>query len=134
MLLDDAAANASLASSYGAARDTSNSPVHLELALFHGDPAAGGTELEADGGYVPLTVDNDATTWPDAPADRAITSAVLDWPAATGEYSDTVTHALIRDADTGVGWDTGRLAAEISISEAGQFVRAQVTVYDGGDA
>lgn len=127
-LLSVAARNASLAMSYGAGRGSS-APASLEVALFVGDPANGGTELAADGGYAPVTVPNDATTWPDAPTDGAITSTTLTYPTATGAWSDVATHFLIRDATTGDEWDSGQLADDISVDVAGTVTTVALTVF-----
>jgi hypothetical protein len=129
---DDVACNTSLALRYGASKGAL-APTTLSIELWHGDPALpGSAELGPDGGYVPLEVPNDATTWPDAPDGRAITSADLEWPAATGEYSDTATYFLIRDLDTGAAWDSGRLADEVSITQADQQVKGPITVFYTG--
>lgn len=104
-------------------------PTTLEIALFSGDPTNGGTELTSAGGYERLVVPNDATTWPDAPADGSITSAVLEFAVSTDAWSDTANFFQIYDADTGDAWDSGELADEVSVNEADVPVPGQITVY-----
>lgn len=127
-LVSVVARNASLAMSYGALAG-SEAPTSLEVALFSGDPTNGGTELAADGGYVRLVVANDATTWPDAPADGAITSAPLEFATPTDAWSDTADFYLLLDAVTGDEWDSGQLDDEISVDVAGTYVAITPTVY-----
>lgn len=118
-LLSVEAQNASLAMSYGAAKGTS-APANLEVALFDGDPANGGTELTSAGGYEAVTVPNDATTWPDAPADGEIVSAPIVFPTSTAAWSATALYWLIRDAATGDWWDAMPLPDEgITVPVAG---------------
>lgn len=122
------ARNASLAMSYGAARGSS-APDNLEVALFVGDPANGGTELAATGGYAAATVANDGTTWPDAPADGAVTSDLVEFAASSAAWADSPTHFLIRDGDTGDEWDSGLLADPVVVLGAGVVVRVALTVF-----
>lgn len=127
-LVSVAARNASLAMSYGADKG-SLAPVSLEIALFNGDPTNDGTELTSDGGYERLVVDNDATTWPDAPADGSISSAVLFFATPTGAWSDTADFAQVSDADTGDVWDSGPLDDEVDVNEADTSVAIQLSIY-----
>lgn len=127
-LVSVVARNASLAMSYGALAG-SEAPTSLEVALFAGDPTLGGTELTSDGGYVRLVVANDATTWPDAPADGSITAAQLEFAVSTDAWSDTASFFLLLDAVTGDEWDSGPLDDEIAVDSTGVIVRIQPTVY-----
>jgi len=127
-LVDIAARNASLAMSYGADRG-SLAPTSLGIALFVGDPDNGGVELDSDGGYARAVVDNDATTWPDAPDGGGITSAVISFATSTGAWSDTADSFLIYDADTGDKWDSGRLGDQITVDTADTDVTVQITVF-----
>ena len=127
-LVSVAARNASLAMSYGAGKGSS-APSQLEVALFHGDPANGGVELDSDGGYARVVVDNDGTTWPDAPADGAVTSSAISFATATGAWSDTADCFQIYDASTGDAWDSGRLSDEVSVDTAGTVITVELTVY-----
>lgn len=127
-LVSAAAQNASLAMSYGGAKGSS-APTTIEVALFVGDPANGGTELAATGGYAAPTFNNDATTWPDAPADGSITSALLMIATSTGAFSGVADYFLIRDASTGDEWDSAPLTSPITVAEAGVIVQVQLTVY-----
>lgn len=128
MLVSVEARNASLAMSYGALAG-SEAPVSLEVALYVGDPANGGAELAATGGYVAAVVDNDVVTWPDAPADGSITSAPIVFATSSAAWADTATHWLIRDADTGDEWDCGVLNDPIAVTAASVIVRPSLTVY-----
>lgn len=127
-LVSVAAQNASLAMSYGASHG-SLAPDNLEVALYVGDPANGGTELSATGGYVAVTVANDGATWPDAPADGAITSAPIAFAASTDAWSDTADWWLIRDADTGDAWDSGLLSDPVGVFRAGVVARPSLTAF-----
>ena len=121
------ARNASLAMSYGASRG-SLAPDSLEVALFDGDPANGGTEITG-GGYARLTVPNDATTWPDAPASGAITSAQLTMATSSGAWTGEASYFQLYDADTGDAWDDGVLATPVAIAAAGVVPRPTLTVF-----
>lgn len=105
-----AARNASLAMSYGADRHSTLSLATFEVPLFAGDPRIDGVELDAAGGYVAPEVDNDGTTWPDAPADGQTISAPVGFPDSTGPWTvdgtlAVATHWATRDPDTGDLWD-----------------------------
>lgn len=128
------ARNASLAMSYGADKG-SLAPTSLEVALFVGDPDTVGVELAGDGGYSRAVVDNDGTTWPDAPDDGAITSMVISFGTSTDAWSGDADCFQIYDADTGDAWDNGKLAETISVDGADTPVAVQLIVfYSNADA
>src|SRR5690348_11400109 len=131
-LMSDAACNASLAMRYGAAKGSS-APDNLEFALYAGDPRGDGVEMDLVGGYAPVTAANNGTTWPDAPAGRAIVSAAQAWtPTGVPQPEGTpptdpwtadgspaaVTHWLIRDADTGDEWDSMPIDEPITVLDS----------------
>lgn len=107
----------------------STAPTEFEVALFVGDPANGGTELPATGGYARVTVPNDATTWPDAPADGSITSAPVTFPTSSAAWDDAPTHFQLFNADTGDAGDSGVLADPVSVLGAGVVVKPSLTVF-----
>jgi hypothetical protein len=129
MLVSVAARNASLAMSYGASRG-SLAPDNLSVELWVGDPADGSSaELASTGGYVAASIANNGTTWPDAPADGSLTSALIAFAASSGAWADSPTHFLIRDADTGDEWDSGVLSDDVTVAGSGVTVRLALTVF-----
>jgi hypothetical protein len=128
------ARDASLAMSYGAARHPSLSLDTLEVALYAGDPAGDGVELDVVGGYAAVLAPNDGTTWPDAPADGQVVSAAVVFPTSTGEWTvggvpAVADHWAIRDPDTGDLWDAMPLpGAGVSIEIPGVVVQVQLIV------
>lgn len=129
MLVSVAARNASLTMSYGASKG-SLAPDNLLVELWVGDPADGSSaELAGTGGYAAVSVANDGTAWPDAPADGEVTSALVSFPTSTAAWADTPTHFLIRDADTSDEWDSGVLTDPPNIASAGVVARVALTVF-----
>lgn len=126
MLLSDEERDRSLGLYFAA---YSSAPTEFEVALFVGDPAGSGVELDATGGYARVTVPNDATTWPDAPAGGSITSAPIAFPAASGAWQDTPTHFQLFNADTGDAGDTGVLDNPPTVLGAGVIARVSLTVF-----
>lgn len=131
-LLTTPAQNASLDNDYGATKGPNAAAAH-ELALYAGDPAAGGVELDSAGGYARPLVTNNGTNWA-AAAGGAKTSAILAFAVSTGEWTvaaspAVATHFLLIDSTTGDFWDSGLLAPPISVDAAGETPHAQLTVY-----
>lgn len=130
-LMSDAACNASLAMRYGPDKG-SLAPTNLEIALFAGDPRADGVEMDMVGGYAPAAVDNDATTWPDAPSGRTIISAPIPFTATGAWTADgdpaAVTHWMIRDADTDDEWDSMPIDEPITVLDASDDFSLQLVV------
>lgn len=127
-LVSVAARNASLGMSYGAAKGAA-APTSLEIALYVGDPANGGAELASTGGYVAAVVSNNGTTWPDAPADGEITSALVTFATSSAAWADSPDYFLIRDASTADEWDSGPLSEVVSVLGAGVVVSVSLSVF-----
>lgn len=143
---DLAAQVASLANDYGATHGP-HSPATFKLALYLGDPTEDGIEVPAtttvvnedtgeesvvSNGYAAATVANNGTNFPAPdPTTGVLTSAVVAFPTSTAEYPDTVTHWLLSDASTGVGWDTGALSRDeqITIEAAGVTPRLLLSLF-----
>jgi len=75
---------------YGPSK-SSKWPDSVLLALFHGDPTTGGTELAATGGYIAVVIDNTSIdNFPDAVGpdwEKLLGVSVLFAPS-TGAFSD----------------------------------------------
>lgn len=130
-LFSDAACNASLAMRYGADKGAL-APVNLAIALFAGDPRTDGIEFDLTGGYTPSLVDNDATTWPDAPSARTIISVPVPFVATGPWTADSIpaaaTHFGIRDADTDDLWDVMPLDEPVTVLDASDDFSLQLIV------
>lgn len=145
---DVAAQAASLANDYGATHGP-HAPSSFQLALFLGDPNEDGVEVSStttlvnddDGtetvvnnGYAPAVVANDGAHFPAPDPDTGVlTSAVIAFPVSTAEYPDTVTHWLLRETSTGIGWDSGQLPRddELVVEDAGVTPRISLAIYYG---
>lgn len=123
-ILDTAAEGRSLDNDYGPTRGP-NSPSTLEAHLFMEHPSFGGVEVSG-GGYAPVTFSNDA--W-DPSADGVKRSHLLAYPAATGEYPDTVTHVALRDPATGIWWDCVPLEEELDVTGPGSGPEVVISIY-----
>lgn len=122
------ARNASLDNDYGDGHGDA-APTAFQLALFHGDPDNGGTELDVDGGYVRPVLANTTANFPDAV--DGLKTVPVDLADATDAYSDTITHwQLYDDADGVTAWDSGQFANEISVDTA-RPVSVVCTIYYG---
>lgn len=138
-LISQAAQDASLAMSYGASRHSTLSLATFEVALFDGDPAVDGVELDTAGGYAAVTVNNDGTTWPDAPSVGAIVSAPIAFATSTAGWTSTristgtvpavASHWAIRNPSTSDLWDSMPLPGDgVSVETAGVDVRIQLVI------
>jgi len=117
------AQNASLDNDYGANHGPASPDAH-ELALFNGDPMFDGVEITGDG-YAPATVSNDSG-WPDA--DGGAKARAITFDAPTGAW-DAFDHWLLRDPDTGIGWDCGATTEDGNITAAssvGPIITVQI--------
>lgn len=104
-------------------------PTTWEIALFNGDPQAGGTEITSAGGYVRPVVPNDSATFPDA-VDGEKLSAIIDVDAPSGPWSDTVTHFLLIDGgDSTTQWFPGTLADPLTVFGTETAVRIQLSLF-----
>lgn len=119
--LDEAAQDATLDAMFGDDA-AATMPASFELALYAGDPALAGTELEADGGYARVTVANASSVFPAASSGVKV-SAPIPFAAASGAWSDTATHYLLIDAaDSTTRYFAGRLDDEVNVDDAGVVV------------
>jgi len=100
-----------------------------EVALYVGDPANGGVELDGTGGYARVTVPNDTSTWPDAPAGGAITSGPVSFPTSSGAWQDSPTHFQLFNADTSDAGDSGLLSDAVVVAGSGVVVSLALTVF-----
>lgn len=114
MSLRSAAAEASLDMSYGDDRGTL-APDFLEIALYSGDPAFDGVEVNDTDcpGYARITVPNDNTTWNPA-ANGEKSSVILTFPA-TAQWTVAPNYVQIYDDDTGQPWDSVELAEPMEL-------------------
>lgn len=121
--------NLSLDLYYGASKGAIAASAH-NVALFVGDPLAGGTELASTGGYARATVPNNGTSWP-AAAGGAKTSTPIVWATSTAAWSGVPTHWQAFNADTGNAGDSGVLdpSTPISVDAAGVTPATALTVY-----
>lgn len=132
-LIDPAQQNAMLDGYYGAARGSSTPASHT-LHLFAGDPAiaefdGGGVELSAASGYAPVTIANSGANWPPASAGLK-TGPAVSW-TSTGAWSGgPATHWVLKAPD-GSRANSGRLAEEIDITQAGVTKTITPTIYFG---
>jgi hypothetical protein len=111
-ILDDAAANASLAGDFGAARGPNAADSH-DLELWDGDPTQDGSAQLSGNGYAAAVIL--PADW-STPSGRTVTASVV-FDAPTGPWS-TATHALLRDPVSGYAWDYGQLAEPAEVTEA----------------
>lgn len=124
--MDLAAQNASLDNDYGTTHGP-NSPASFLLALFVGDPLAGGVEvsnlsevdvLDDDGNITGTEIVSNgyaraAVAHADfAPADEGIkaTTNPVAFANALAEWPDTVTHWQLYATDGTTAWDSGAIA------------------------
>lgn len=122
-MLDDAAANASLANDYGTGRGANAADSH-ELELWDGNPNAGGSQLPLADGYAPATVL--PADW-STPSGRK-TSALVSFPAPTGAWP-TATWWVLR-GDDGLAWDYGTFSEAVNVTGAsGTGPEVTVTVF-----
>jgi hypothetical protein len=111
-----AAMNASLDNDYGTTRGPHAAASH-ELALFAGDPLDSGVEIVGNG-YARVTVLPAA--WLAADEGQKSTAAAVQFPNATDEWDETVTHfALFDHADHVTMWDSAPLDEPVDVTAAG---------------
>lgn len=121
-ILDDAAANASLANDYGTARGGNAADAH-DLELWDGDPSLeDSAELTGNGYAAAEILPADWST----PANRQ-TAATVTFDNPTGAWA-VATHYVLRGDDT-FGWDFGALAEPLYVTAAGDGPVVTVTVF-----
>lgn len=121
MPLDVSAQVASLKNDYGANRGP-NSPANFQLAVYTGDPTAGGTEmpnvtesLDSGGnpisvanGYARATVANDGTNFPAPdPTSGVLTSGIITLPMSSFAWPTEGKYWVLYDGT--VRWDYGEI-------------------------
>jgi len=111
-ILDDAAANASLAGDFGDDRGP-NAPDSHMVELWDGDPTLETSAQLSGNGYAAVEID--PADW-SAPVGRTVTASVV-FPAPTGAWT-TATHCVLRDPVSGLAWDYGQLAEPAEVTEA----------------
>jgi hypothetical protein len=126
---DVAEKNAALDAMFGASASAAMATSH-DLALFTGNPYAGGVETDYPG-YSRTTVANDSS-WPAAV--DAVKTQTITPPAATGAATlDVLTWVLFKHGTSTItAWEF--LDAPISVSDAGTVGPVVVTVYIPDDA
>lgn len=138
--LGSASRNASIRSMFGADKG-SLALGTLYFALLNGSPVSGGVEPTSAGGYARVARLNDAALWGTYTAsDLAVTnkgaSGAIQWPAATGLWSQTtLTHWAIYDNAAGGNlWYWGPLSENLVMTGAGdvvQFPPSTLTIAQG---
>lgn len=121
---------------YFGANKAAGAPASFELALFNDDPALGGVEMDAAGGYVRKAVANDGTNFP-APADGQIVCAPQIFATPTGEWTaggdpDTARWAVFYNPTTGNPIIGDALGVEVNVEQSGGVVTVQPVIYFGG--
>lgn len=111
-ILDDDAANLSLANDYGAGRGSNAADEH-ELELWDGDPTLDDSAELTGGGYAAAEILPAAWS---TPAGRS-TQATATFPSPSGAWT-AATHYVLR-GDDGFGWDFGALAEPLYVTGAG---------------
>lgn len=131
--IDLAAQNAALDALLGDGAAASI-PSSWEVALFDGDPAAGGAELDSAGGYVRAVIANDSATWPDA-VDGEKLSSIISLATPTDEWTvggqlATATHYLLIDAaDSTTQWLPGQLADPLTVYGTETAIQIQLSQF-----
>lgn len=110
-VLDDAAANASLANDYGPNRGPNAASSH-QVELWDGDPTLGDSAQLSGNGYNSVQVL--PADW-SAPTGRQI-EVTVNFPAPTGPWVPA-THWVLRGSD-GHGWDYGTLTQQLYVTDA----------------
>lgn len=109
--------------------DNDYDAVEVEVALFVGDPSLDGVELDSvdNPGYARTSIP--VGGWDAAEGGAKSAAAVVQFPAATGEWLDEATHwALFEPGDVD-GWDYGVLSEPLVVSGAGDGPQVAVTVF-----
>ena len=123
-----AARNMALDACYGDAR-SSRWPASVQLALYAGDPTAGGTELTSAGGYARVVIANTSANFPDAAAGIKTSGSTTQLNASTGAFSAGFSHWAFLDASNNL-LDSGQVTdpntnapVTITVSQANTIVR-----------
>jgi hypothetical protein len=125
-LVSNPAKNAASDARYGDGR-ASNQPATWVIRLYDGDPEGDGNELDNEGGYAAVTVNNDSATWPDAVG--GVKHGDIEWPMSTGAWSGVARWAGIHHPNSNNLWEKVRLASRVRVSEAGTIVVTTLTIF-----
>lgn len=126
------ARNIALDACYGDSK-SSLWPASLQVALWNGDPAAGGSELTSAGGYARAVVANTTANFPNAAAGVKTSATTTQFAASTGAFSSGFTHWAFMDGsgnllDSGQVTDPNTNApVTITVSQANTIVRFLAT-------
>ncbi len=105
-------------------------PASFEVALFDGDPSAGGAELTSAGGYLRPVVDNDAVLFPNPAADGQKTSIPIAFANPSGNWSAVAQYWVLYDAaDSTTAWWYGLLADELSVLATSTGISVRLSIY-----
>lgn len=122
------ARNMALDACYGDARST-RWPASVQLALFNGDPATGGTELTNAGGYSRAVIANSSANFPDAASGVKTSGTTTQFSPSTGAFSAGFTHWAFIDASSNL-LDSGQVTdpntnapVTITVSQSNTIVR-----------
>jgi len=121
MALASPAKGKSLDNDYGSSAG-GKAPASHQVAIFNGDPTAGGTELTGTSGVSRLSVTNDGTNWPDSVSDVKSNGVKLDHTASTGAWASSGDYVALIDPVTSEIWDYKGPIPPISVTGAGQTV------------
>ena len=135
-ILDVSEQNISLDNDYGVTHGP-NSPDSHEVILYIGNPEFDGFEVPdttdlgagpVPNGYARGSIDNDAS-WSPAVDGQKSTAAPVVFPDALAAYPGTVTHAGLRNPDTGGIADVVPLLAPLDVTDAGPPPEVSLTVF-----
>lgn len=102
-------------------------PDSYDLELWAGDPRDDGSLEVSGGGYAAQTVDAD--DWGPADGGQTSTTAFVQFPDATAEYSDTATHYVLRDTTTDEVAFCAPLGEPLDVTGAGDGPGIRPTVF-----
>lgn len=120
------AKNNSLAACYGDAHSVAAGwPNTVHLALFAGNPATSGVELDATGGYIRLAIANTNANFAPPANGQQANAVTFTMATSTGGYNAPATHWAYVDAATaGNVLDSGPLAGTgVTVATSGQAVQ-----------
>lgn len=109
-----AARNRSLDNNYGPTAGP-YAAASFDVLLYVGDPTTGGVETSGPG-YAAAS--QAQSNWSAAAFSAKESIDLILWPAPTGEWTGPITHAVLRDHDTGDLWDACRIVPPIDITGA----------------
>ena len=124
----DTARNMALDACDGDAHST-RWPASLQLALFNGDPTAGGTEMTNAGSYARAIIANTSANFPDAASGVKTSGATTQFAPSTAAYSAGFNYWAFFDGSGNI-LDSGQVTdpntnapVTITVSQANTIVR-----------